>query len=129
MYFKSVSLKDKKILNKIAIIIFKILFLPFSIQKMCSKYDKLVSKPNYSSERDESKLWTSGGIYSFEKELHTSKDFGTPALLPFGPTHIFVPERYDSFLRATYGDDYMIPQIRPSNQVFECEWTDNENIQ
>lgn len=103
----------------------KVILFPLSTHWLCKRYDKLVSKPNqnrYSAEVSDL-LWTSSGVYSFEKESHPIKNYGKPKIHVFGSAEILIPEHSHEYLVETYGVDYMTPYVRDSDIDCDCLMT------
>ena len=117
LYIKCRSFSGNTFLRKIAVVLFKTLYLPISTHSICNKIDQLASSQNKRCDANKKILWTSSGIYSFEKETHSVECLDDPLLHKFGPTNIYIPNKYDEFLTTTYGKDYMKPIKRIDNAV------------
>lgn len=124
-FIKSRALNNKNIIKRCGLFLLKVLFVFFSLQKTCERYDKIVSSFKSETEIDYSHMWTSGGIYSFSKEVHLTSTYGKPELHIFGPCQICIPENSHLFLKNTYGDNYMVPFDRNSDEEFGCILTDD----
>ena len=111
LYFKHRSFSGNSLIKKIAVLLLKVFYIPMTSCSVCKKLDTLVKEKGEQFKQD-GLLWTSSGIYSFEKETHDVKSLGKSQLHKFGPIKINIPEDYDSFLRTTYGDNYMEPYVR-----------------
>lgn len=120
LYFKERTLYSKNLIRGLALLIIKACLIFVSPRYLCKRYDILASKPTQSNDKNKDMLWTSGGVYVFEKELHSTKTYGKPKLHKFGNGYIFIPEDFNQFLIDTYGTDYMTPYYRSKGVDFKC---------
>ena len=124
LYIKSRNIKVTRASKKPVLFLLKTLLLPFSGRFFAKKIDLLVSLPNTSQKKNPNCLWTSSGVYSFDKETHDITVYSDRLLFKFGSTHIFIPIGYNTFLSNTYGPNYMVPIKRTNNEHFSCFLTD-----
>ena len=125
LYLKSRSFSNQKVYKKILLFIAKLFLSPFSSRFLCKKVDRLASLPSRKKQANYNFLWTSAGVYSFERETHCASTYGFPISHKFGSTNILVPEKLDVFLVDTYGHDFMNPKKRLSQSDFCCYLTDD----
>ncbi len=120
LYFKNKSLKQTPLFKRPFLFLYKMLLTPFSCHFLCATYEKRVIKNSKMKNADTNVFWTSGGVYSYEKETHPASMFDNLIEVPFGTTFISIPCEYDDFLRTTYGSNYMIPLKRIDCDLDRC---------
>ena len=125
LFIKSRALNNRNVLKRLYIFLMKLVYFPLSTTYICKKYDQLVLSSNNSPNVNKDYFWTSGGIYSFEKELHKASTYGIPKICTFGSNVICIPSDPHQYLIDTYGDDYMVPHNRTPNASFDCVLTDD----
>ena len=123
-FVKSRALNNRNLLKRTVLFLLKLLCVFWPLKRVCREYDSLVCCQNKEGLLNFEYMWTSGGIYSFEKELHKTTTYGIPKLHRFGPCEICIPNDSDAFLKNTYGADYMTPYNRNPDEVFDCILTD-----
>ena len=125
LYFKSRALSHPNIIKRLLTLMIKVFLIPISCKFACKKYDRIVQKANKTNNGNGDVLWTSGGIYSFERETHKLETYGVPTIHAFGTTSIFVPQNPNQFLIDTFGPNYMKPMKRGNEDSFYCVLTDD----